>query len=93
MRRLALVLSWALAVLLTAAEALLARSWIEGARYVARYGAAENPYAAENAEIAGICALLLLPLVVSAAALAVYCTVYGRKKRAEAWRRDRGDKS
>ena len=84
MRRLALAVSWTLAVLLSAAEALLFWSWIQGTQYVARYGAAENPYAAEDAEIAGICAMILLPLVLAAVALAVYCTVFGRKKRAEA---------
>ena len=65
---------------LTALELLFAWSWLSGTLYVMRWGAAENPYAAEDAEIAGICALLLLPLLLAALAW----TGYRMKKRAEA---------
>ena len=57
------------AALLTALEGLLAWLWGRGTLYVMRAGAAENPYAAEDAEIAGLCALLLLPLCLAAWAL------------------------
>ena len=65
---------------LAALEAVLAWGWLRGSLYVTRWGAAENPYAAEDAEIAGICALLLLPLLLAALAW----TGYRMKKRAEA---------
>lgn len=52
-------------------------------RYVAEYGAAENPYAAEDMEIAGICALALLPLCLAALAWAVYRVAIHWKKRVE----------
>ena len=44
----------------------------------------ENPYAAEDAELAGLCALILLPLWLAALAWAVYETVLWWKKRAGA---------
>ncbi len=81
MRRLCLAALWALTAALTALEALLAWSWLRGMRYVAEYGAAENPYAAEDMEIAGICALALLPLCLAALAWAVYRVVIHCKKR------------
>ena len=83
-RRLILIWSWALTAILTALEALLAWKWLWGTRYVLEYGAAENPYAAEDAEIAGICALLLLPLALTALAWTVYGTVLWCKNRAQA---------
>ena len=67
LRRLGLAALWALTAALTALEALLVWSWLGGVRYVAEFGAAENPYAAEDMEIAGICALALLPLFLAAA--------------------------
>ena len=79
-----LVLAWTAAAALTGLEGLLAGHWLRLARYVARWGAAENPYAAEDAEILGICALALLPLVLAALAWAVYETVLRRKTRAGA---------
>ena len=39
---------------LAALEAVLAWGWLRGTLYVMRWGAAGNPYAAEDAEIAGI---------------------------------------
>lgn len=67
LRRLGLAMLWVLAAGLTALEASLFWIWLQGARYVAEYGAAENPYATEDMEIAGICALALLPLFLAAA--------------------------
>ena len=67
LRRLGLAALWALTAALTALEALLVWSWLRGVRYVAEFGAAENPYATEDMEIAGICALALLPLFLAAA--------------------------
>ncbi|MEY8386872.1 hypothetical protein AALC17_06160 [Oscillospiraceae bacterium 38-13] len=77
-------ISWAAAALLTALEAPLAWGWIWGTRYVLKYGAEENPYAAEDAEIMGILALAVLPLFLAALTWAVYETVCWCKKRAEA---------
>ena len=56
-------LLWAAGAALTAAltglEALLAWGWLQGMRYGMTYGKLENPYVVEDAEIMGICALLL----------------------------------
>ena len=75
---------WCAAACLTALELMLAWGWLRGTLYVMRYGAAENPYAAEDAEIAGICALLLLPLTLAALAWAAYRTFLRCKDRAGA---------
>lgn len=74
----------ALTAALTGLEALLAWGWLRGTRYVTTYGKLENPYAAEDAEIMGICALLLLPLWLAALGWTVYGLVLRRKKRANA---------
>lgn len=76
------VLLWGAAVLLSAAETWLAWAWIQGTLYVRRYGGAEtNPYAAEDAEIAGVIALALFPLALAALVWAVYCTARCRKEK------------
>ena len=75
------VLTACLTACLTALEAALAAGWIRMSRYVEAAGAAENPYAAEDMEIAGICALALLPLCLAALAWAVYRVVIHCKKR------------
>lgn len=77
-------LSLGLAACLTTLELLLAGGWLRGTLYVMRYGAAENPYAAEDAEIMGICALFLLPLALAALAWVVYRMILRRKNRAGA---------
>ena len=82
LRRLGLAALWALTAALTALEALLVWSWLWGVGYVAEFGAAENPYAAEDMEIAGICALALLPLALAALAWAARRIVLWGKKRA-----------
>ena len=69
---------------LTELEALLAWGWLQGTRYVMAYGKLENPYAAEDAGIMGICALLLLPLWLAALGWTVYGLALRRKKRANA---------
>lgn len=73
---------WGLTACLTALELLLAYGWLRGMLYVMRYGAAGNPYAAEDMEIAGACALAFLPLSLAAMAWAVCRIVLWRKKRA-----------
>ena len=83
-KTLVLGLSWAAAALLAALEIPLAWSWLWGTAYVMKYGAVENPYAAEDAEIAGILALLALPLFLAALAWAVSETVSWCKTRAKA---------
>lgn len=84
LRRLETGMLWILTVGLTALEGLLAWTWLRGMLYVAEYGAAENPYAAEDMEIAGICALVLLPLFLAALAWAVCRIVLWSKTRAKA---------
>ena len=74
----------ALVAVLTGLEALLAWGWLQGTRYVMAYGKLENPYAAEDAGIMGICALLLLPLWLAALGWTAYGLVLRRKKRANA---------
>ena len=76
--------SWGLAACLTIVELLLAWGWLWGTLYVMKYGAEENPYAAEDAEIMGTCALLLLPLALAALAWVVYRVILRRKNRAGA---------
>ena len=87
MKRAVRGLLWAAGAALTAAltglEALLAWGWLRGTRYVMTYGKLENPYAAEDADILGICALLLLPLWLAALGW-TYGLVLRRKKRANA---------
>ena len=78
------LLAWAAAVPLAGLEGLLAWNWLWGTAYVLKYGAAENPYAAEDAEIAGIVALLVLPLFTAALVWAVYGTIEWRKERVQA---------
>lgn len=88
MKRAARGLLWAAGAALTAAltglEALLAWGWLRGTRYVMTYGKLENPYAAEDADILGICVLLLLPLWLAALGWTAYGLVLRRKKRANA---------
>lgn len=83
-RRLARAAGAAVTAALAGLEAMLAWAWLRGTLYVARYGRAENPYAAEDADIAGICALLLLPLCLGALAWAARETVLWWKTRAKA---------
>ena len=88
MKRAVRGLLWAAGAALTAAltglEALLAWGWLRGTRYVMTYGKLEDPYAAEDADILGICALLLLPLWLAALGWTAYGLVLRRKKRANA---------
>ena len=84
LRKLGLGALGALTAALTVLEALLVWSWLWGVGYVAEFGAAENPYAAEDMEIAGICALILLPLFLAALAWAVCRIILWSKKRAGA---------
>lgn len=73
---------WGAAACFMALEGGLAWAWLQGTLYVTRYGADENPYAAEDTELAGLCALALLPLALTALAWAAYRIVIWRKKRA-----------
>ena len=79
---------WVLTALLTALEVCLAWLWLKLTLYVMEYGRAENPYAAEDAEITGIIAALLLPLTLAALIWAVR-RIMLRYKSCE--RRDRGE--
>ena len=72
------LLAWAAAVPLAGLEGLLAWNWLWGTAYVLKYGAAED------AEIAGIVALLVLPLFTAALVWAVYGTIEWRKERVQA---------
>ena len=84
MRRLGYAAELILAAFLTGLEVLLAGAWLRGTLYVMKFGALENPYAAEDAEIAGLWALVLLPLWVGRLAWTVYSAVWGWKKGAGA---------
>jgi hypothetical protein len=66
---------------LTVLELLLAGNWLWGTLYILQYGAAENPYAAEDAEITGILAIYLLPLVLAAWAGTVFWIMLRYKSR------------
>ena len=66
---------------LTVLELLLAGNWLWGPLYILQYGAAENPYAAEDAEITGILAIYLLPLVLAAWAGTVFWIMLRYKSR------------
>lgn len=80
LRMLASGLLLGLAACLTALELVLAWAWLRGTLYVMRYGAAENPYAAEDADIAGLCALMLLPLLLVVLACMGYRIIWCRKR-------------
>lgn len=71
---------WGLAGCLAVLEILSAASWLRGTLYVMSAGAADNPYAAEDAEIAGICALYLLPLFLAAVACGIAFHRWKQKK-------------
>ena len=73
-------LLWGLTACLAALEAALGGSWLWGTLYVAAAGAEENPYAAEDAEIAGLLALYLLPLFLAALACGIAFHRWKRKK-------------
>lgn len=79
---------WVLTALLTALEVCLAWLWLKGTLYVMEYGRAENPYAAEGAELAGIFAALLLPLTLAALIWAARRVIFWYKS---CERRDRGE--
>ena len=84
MQTLALGICWVLTAALTALETTLAWNWRRGMLYLAEAGAAQNPYAAEDTENSGLCALLLLPLVLAALTGTVSWTIWQHKKRANA---------
>ena len=84
LRRLGLAMLWVLAAGLTALEASLFWIWLQGARYVAEYGAAENPYAAEEAWLLGTCAGILFLPAAALLAWGIYQAWGCWKKRAEA---------
>ncbi len=66
---------------LTVLELLLAGNWLWGTLYILQYGAAENPYAAEDAEITGILAIYLLPLVLAAWAGTIFWSILRYQSR------------
>jgi len=63
LRTLSCAVSWTLTALAGVLELTLLWLWRRGVGYVDRFGAVENPYAAEKMELAGGGALLLLPLL------------------------------
>ncbi|MCI9121335.1 MAG: hypothetical protein HFG00_07415 [Oscillibacter sp.] len=84
-----------LTALLTGLEAWLVRCWLWGRQYLQTWGAAENPYAAEDTEMAGLLALLVLPLCLTALAWTVYAMVLkdkaGKSPDGEIEARDNAD--
>ena len=71
---------WAVTVLLALAEVFCVYSWISGTLYVVKWGAEENPYAAEDAWAAGVFSLITAVPFLLMLALAVYCTIKLRKQ-------------
>ena len=59
-------LLWVLTAALAGLESVLTVSWLKWTLYLMEYGREENPYVAEDADIAGFCALRLLPLTLAA---------------------------
>ena len=55
---------------------ICARQWWDLSRYAAQYGAEENPYAAEDAYLAGIFAVFLMVLF-----LCLLAALWGAKKK------------
>lgn len=73
-------LCWLIAAGLALLEALLLYLWITGTLYVMKWGAVENPYAAEDAWAAGVFAsLAAFPLILMLVA-AVRSTMKLRKR-------------
>ena len=71
---------WAGTALFAFLEGLCVYLWISGTLYVMKWGAEENPYAAEDAWAAGVFASMLAIPFLLMLALAVYCTVKLRKR-------------
>ncbi len=80
------LLAWGITLLIGGCEAALVWLWRQGTQYVAQFGAAENPYAAEEAADAGLFAVLLLPLF----ALALCGAIYGTGRWKDDWKKRAG---
>ena len=72
---------WLLTVAAGLAEGSLLALWINRTRYLQQFGAAENPYVAEDAAMAGIFALCFIPLFLLFLICAICMTRYCMKKR------------
>ena len=70
---------WLLTLCAWVAEAVIARDWWKMHRYVEKFGAAENPRAAEDAFMLGYFAILLMPFVV----VLLVVSLIWRKRRVE----------
>ena len=67
------VFLWLAAAAAGVVEAALVWAWIHGLRYLERFGAEENLYAAEDTWVLGVCAVFqLLPLALLVGCAAVY---------------------
>lgn len=71
---------WLIAALLTLLEGIFIYLWIDRTRYIMEWGVEENPYAAEDAWVAGVFALLtVFPLLLMLVA-AISSTIKLRKR-------------
>lgn len=71
---------WLIAALLMLLEGSLIYLWIDRARYIMEWGVEENPYAAEDAWVAGVLTLLtVFPLLLMLVA-AISSTIKLRKR-------------
>lgn len=71
---------WLIAVLLALLEGIFLYLWIDGTRYIMEWGAEENPYAAEDAWVAGVFAsMTALPLILML--VAAICSTIKLRKR------------
>ena len=71
---------WAAAAVFVFLEALCVYLWISGTLYVMKWGAEENPYAAEDAWAAGVFASILAIPFTFALVLAIRSTIKLRKQ-------------
>ena len=71
---------WIITAFLALLEALLVYLWIDGTLYVMKWGAEENPYAAEDAWAAGVFASMAAIPFILMLVLAIRSTIKLRKR-------------
>lgn len=73
-------LCWLVTAFLAVVEAFCIYLWISGTLYVMKWGAEENPYAAEDAWTAGVFSFITAVPFLLMLTLAVFCTIKLRKR-------------
>lgn len=81
--KLLLAAAWLAAAVFTALETLFLYEYVTMSRYVAQWGAAENPRAAEDAWAAGLFSLGLLPFALWTVIAAIQITRKIKKEKQE----------